>query len=64
VSGDFRLLFPFVAMATWNKPAALTSAVALRALEPSLLAVGHGEAISSPGAAMDRAIEAARKAFA
>lgn len=64
VSGDYRLLFPFVAMATWNKPAALTSAVALSALEPSLLAVGHGEAIRSPGAAMDRAIEAARKAFA
>ena len=62
-SGDFRLLFPFVAMATWNKPAALTSAVALRALQPSLLAVGHGEAIRSPGPAMDRAIESARKAF-
>jgi len=63
VSGDLRLLFPFVAMATWNKPAALTSAVALRALQPSLLAVGHGEAISSPGPAMDRAIKSARQAF-
>jgi glyoxylase-like metal-dependent hydrolase (beta-lactamase superfamily II) len=62
VSGDLRLLFPFPAMATWNKPTALTSAVALRALEPSLLAVGHGDAISSPGAAMDRAIESARRA--
>jgi glyoxylase-like metal-dependent hydrolase (beta-lactamase superfamily II) len=64
VSGDLRLLFPFVAMATWNKPTALASAVALRALNPSLLAVGHGEALSDPGAAMDRAIESARKAFA
>ena len=63
VSGNLRLLFPFVAMATWNKPAALTSAKALRALNPSLLAVGHGEAISNPGAAMDQAIEAARTAF-
>jgi glyoxylase-like metal-dependent hydrolase (beta-lactamase superfamily II) len=63
VSGDLRLLFPFVAMATWNKPNALASAVALRALNPSLLAAGHGEALSNPGAAMDRAIESARKAF-
>jgi glyoxylase-like metal-dependent hydrolase (beta-lactamase superfamily II) len=63
VSGDLRLLFPFVAMATWNKPAALASAVALRALNPSLLAAGHGEALSNPEAAMDRAIESARKAF-
>ena len=63
VSGDLRLLFPFVAMATWNKPAALNSAKTLRALTPSLLAVGHGEAINDPGAAMDQAIESARKAI-
>jgi hypothetical protein len=58
-----RLLFPFPAMATWNKPTALASAVALRALGPSLLAVGHGEAVREPAAAMDRAIEGARRAF-
>lgn len=63
VSGDMRLLFPFVAMATWNKPAALTSAQALRALNPSLLAVGHGEALTNPGTAIDQAIESAGKAF-
>jgi glyoxylase-like metal-dependent hydrolase (beta-lactamase superfamily II) len=63
VSGDLRLLFPFPAMATWNKPTALASAVALRALGPSLLAVGHGEAVREPAAAMDRAIEGARRAF-
>src|SRR5216683_4524492 len=63
VSGDLRLLFPFVAMATWNRPAALASAVALRALDPSLLAVGHGEAIKAPSMAMDQAIESAKKAF-
>jgi hypothetical protein len=50
-------------MATWNKPAALTSAMALRALNPALLAVGHGESVSDPGAAVDQAIESARKAF-
>lgn len=63
VSGDLRLLFPFPAMATWNKPTALASAIALRALGPSLLAVGHGDALSEPGTAMDRAIEGARRAF-
>lgn len=63
VSGDLRPLFPFPAMATWNKQAALASAVALRALGPSLLAVGHGEALREPAAAMDRAIEGARRAF-
>ena len=63
VSGDMRLLFPFVALGTWNKPAALTSAAAMRALEPSLLAGGHGDAIRDPGTAMDRAIESARRAF-
>jgi len=63
VSGDLRPLFPFPAMATWNKQVALASAVALRALVPSLLAVGHGAVVSEPAAAMDRAIESARRAF-
>jgi glyoxylase-like metal-dependent hydrolase (beta-lactamase superfamily II) len=63
VSGDLRLLFPFPAMATWSKQTALKSAVALRELRPSLLAVGHGAAVSEPMAAMDRAIESARHAF-
>ena len=63
VSGDLRPLFPFPAMATWNKQVALASAVSLRALGPSLLAVGHGAALSEPTAAMDRAIESARRAF-
>ncbi len=63
VSGDMRLLFPFVAFATWNKPAALTSAKDLRALNPSLLSVGHGEALTNPGTAIDQAIESANQAF-
>ncbi|MGH7760029.1 MAG: MBL fold metallo-hydrolase [Candidatus Dormibacteraceae bacterium] len=63
VAGDLRLLFPAVAMATWHKPAALASAIALRALNPSLLATGHGEALSDPPATMDRAIESARRTF-
>jgi glyoxylase-like metal-dependent hydrolase (beta-lactamase superfamily II) len=63
VSGVLRPLFPFPAMATWNKQTALASAVALRALDPSLLAVGHGDALSEPAVAMDRAIETARRGF-
>lgn len=63
VSGVLRPLFPFPAMATWNKQTALESATRLQRLQPSLLAVGHGNAIPEPAAAIDRAIEAARRAF-
>jgi len=30
---------------------------------PSLLAVGHGDSLKQPASEMDRAIEAARRAF-
>jgi glyoxylase-like metal-dependent hydrolase (beta-lactamase superfamily II) len=63
VSGVLKPLFPFPAMATWNKEAALASATSLRGLNPSFLAVGHGNAIREPAAAMDRAIEEAQRAF-
>jgi len=63
VSGVLRPLFPFPAMATWDKPTALRTAIALRELKPSLLAVGHGEALSEPGSAMSRAIEFASRRF-
>ena len=63
VSGVLRPLFPFPAMATWHKPTALSSALALRDLKPTLLAVGHGDALREPVADMDRAIETARRAF-
>jgi glyoxylase-like metal-dependent hydrolase (beta-lactamase superfamily II) len=48
--------FPLVWFGTGNRPQALESAKALRALDPSRLAVGHGKVVESPGAAMDRAI--------
>ena len=64
VSGELKPLFPFVAMATWHKETALTTAESLRRLEPSRLAIGHGEVLDEPAQAMDRAIEAARRAFA
>lgn len=61
VSGTVVPLFPFVAMATWHRPSALESARALRALEPALLVVGHGEALRAPLPAMDRAIRVAER---
>lgn len=49
-------LFPLPSFASWHKPTALESARALRALDPSRLAPGHGKIIDSPGPAMDKAI--------
>ena len=63
VSGVVRPLFPFPALATWNKPTALATAQALRDLKPSRLAVGHGRVLDDPLPAMDRAIATARRAF-
>jgi glyoxylase-like metal-dependent hydrolase (beta-lactamase superfamily II) len=63
VSGVMRWLFPFPAMATWHKPTALQSAKALRALNPSRLAVGHGKVLEDPLAAMDQAIGEAQNKF-
>jgi glyoxylase-like metal-dependent hydrolase (beta-lactamase superfamily II) len=61
VSGTVRWLFPFPALATWNRPLALTSARRLRGLTPSRLAVGHGAVLEQPLSTMDQAIaEAAR----
>jgi glyoxylase-like metal-dependent hydrolase (beta-lactamase superfamily II) len=48
--------FPMPALATWHRPTALETARALRALEPTRLAVGHGRTVDSPVAAMDAAI--------
>lgn len=62
VGGVMRPLFPFPALATWHRPTALATARALRALDPARLAVGHGDVLDAPGAALDRAIaEAARR---
>jgi glyoxylase-like metal-dependent hydrolase (beta-lactamase superfamily II) len=48
--------FPLPALATWHRPTALESARAMRALDPTRLAPGHGKVVEAPGAAMDRAI--------
>jgi glyoxylase-like metal-dependent hydrolase (beta-lactamase superfamily II) len=52
--GNWR--FPLPAYACWHRPTALESARALRALEPSRLAPGHGKVVDNPGEKMDKAI--------
>lgn len=56
VASYFSLPFPLAAMATWDKALNLESARSLRALDPALLAVGHGPALRAPAEAMERAI--------
>ncbi|HZG84578.1 MBL fold metallo-hydrolase [Paenibacillus sp.] len=56
VSGTPVPWFPFPAWATWHADTALESARKLAALEPSLLAVGHGPALREPLGAMNDAI--------
>ena len=48
--------FPLPAVATWDRATELRTAKELRALDPARLAVGHGNVVESPGAAMDAAI--------
>jgi glyoxylase-like metal-dependent hydrolase (beta-lactamase superfamily II) len=48
--------FPLPGLATWDRPTALRTARELRALDPARLAVGHGDVVEAPGAAMDAAI--------
>jgi glyoxylase-like metal-dependent hydrolase (beta-lactamase superfamily II) len=64
VTNHRYLRFPFAAMATWDKNMDLDSARALRALNPTILAVGHGPSLRDPGGAMDAAIAKARPAAA
>ncbi|WP_369361778.1 MBL fold metallo-hydrolase [Priestia megaterium] len=60
VTGQLQPLFPFPAMATWNKEVALHSAHKLLDYKPSLLAVGHGKMIIQPEKAINKAITKAR----
>ena len=60
VSGTIVPLFPFPAMATWNKDEALKSALKILQADPSLLAVGHGNIINHPQQKLQAAIDTAR----
>lgn len=57
VAGDVKPLFPFPAFGTWSKMTALISAKKLAELQPSLLAVGHGEMLENAALAMKQAID-------
>lgn len=61
VAGTLRWLFPFPALATWHQATALKSAIALRDLQPTRLAVGHGPVLDDPGEQMKEAIDEARR---
>lgn len=63
VSGTLRWAFPFPALATWHRPTALQSARRLCELRPARLAVGHGEILEQPLAALDRAIAEAERSL-
>ncbi len=64
VAGTVELLFPLPALATWHKGLALESARQLLALQPSVLAVGHGRMLGQPQAAMEHAIRVMERSLA
>src|SRR5947207_5037836 len=64
VSGTFELLFPLPALATWHKGLSLESARKLLALQPSMLAVGHGRVLSNPQISMEHAIHVLEQSLA
>ncbi len=55
-TGEIYKRFPLPGYASWHRPTALASARALGALNPSLLAPGHGRIVRAPAAAIDAAI--------
>jgi glyoxylase-like metal-dependent hydrolase (beta-lactamase superfamily II) len=59
VSGVTVPWFPFPAMATWNRKLALQSAEKVLELNPTILAVGHGELLRGPVAHIEKAIQKA-----
>jgi glyoxylase-like metal-dependent hydrolase (beta-lactamase superfamily II) len=59
VTNHFYWRFPLAAMATNDRAQDLASARGLRALDPTLLVVGHGPAVHSPAGQMQKAIERA-----
>ena len=56
VTTHFYIRFPLAYVATWDRPKDVESARTLRALNPSVLVVGHGPATADPGDAMDHAL--------
>jgi len=63
VAGTMKLRFPFPALATWSKEEAVASVKRLLALQPEVLAVGHGNMLHKPAQAMAAAIAEAERAL-
>jgi glyoxylase-like metal-dependent hydrolase (beta-lactamase superfamily II) len=61
IPSHFHLRFPLPYAATCSRPLVLDSAKAVRALEPSVLVLGHGRAVKNPIAAIDAAIASATR---
>jgi glyoxylase-like metal-dependent hydrolase (beta-lactamase superfamily II) len=55
-AGVFRWFFPLPALFSWNGSLSARSAAKLRDLKPARLAVGHGNTLTSPGEALNRAV--------
>jgi glyoxylase-like metal-dependent hydrolase (beta-lactamase superfamily II) len=56
IPNRLRQRFPLATMGTQDRREVVESARALRALDPALLACGHGPVVRAPGEAMDGAI--------
>jgi glyoxylase-like metal-dependent hydrolase (beta-lactamase superfamily II) len=61
VTTHFYWRFPLAFGATWDRSRDIESARSLRTLEPKVVLVGHGPATTSPGEAMQQAIDRAVK---
>lgn len=61
VSGTLKILFPFPSLATWSSKAALISAKKLQKLNPTILAVGHGNVLINPVKRMKKAIKVSER---
>jgi glyoxylase-like metal-dependent hydrolase (beta-lactamase superfamily II) len=59
VTNHFNLRFPLAYPATWDGAKDAESARKLRDLQPAIVVVGHGPALTDPVPAMDRAISRA-----
>ncbi|MEK5382271.1 MBL fold metallo-hydrolase [Niallia sp. FSL W8-0635] len=60
VSGQFRALFPFPAMATWNKGEAINSAKKILPLNINILATGHGDLLENAQASIESLLQKER----
>lgn len=56
IAGQIKPLFPFPALATWNKQAAIKSARKLMDYQPTLIGAGHGKMLLNPAQAIERAL--------